>query len=89
MVIEYLYYGTNTQYDVVQLRATLDLNVSQSPNIHGEMTTVIRYHTPYLAYIKDLLIVLFALSDDISLRSVLCLPTLLAMGPRLVYNVVP
>ena len=44
------------------------------------MTAIIRYHTPYLAYNKDLLIVLFALSVDISLRSVLCLPTLLAMG---------
>ena len=44
------------------------------------MTVIIRYHTPYLAYNKDLLIVLFALSDDISLRTVLCLPTLLAMG---------
>ena len=44
------------------------------------MIAVIRYHTPYLFHGKDPLTVSFALGDDISIRIVLGLPTLLAMG---------
>ena len=36
MVVEYMQYGPNTEYDVVQLLATLDLNIAQQPNTHGK-----------------------------------------------------
>ena len=41
------------------------------------MTADIRYYTPYVVNDTDPLILSFALGDDISLRSVLGLPTLL------------
>ena len=46
MVAEYLQCGPNTDYDVVHLLDTLDLNISQQPNTHGQIIAVIRYHTP-------------------------------------------
>ena len=44
------------------------------------MTAVIRYHTPYLVNKRDPLFISFALGNDVSLRYVLGLPTLLAIG---------
>ena len=44
------------------------------------MTDVICYHAPYLFNGKDRLILSFVLNDDMSLHSILSLPTLLAMG---------
>ena len=44
------------------------------------MIAVIRYHTPYIVNGKYTLILLFAVDDDTLLRSVLGLPTLLAMN---------
>ena len=46
MVAEYLQYGPNTDYNIVQLIDTLDLNISQQPNTHGQIIAVIRHHTP-------------------------------------------
>ena len=48
MVAEFLQCGPNTDYDVVQLLAALDLDPCHLPNTHGQMTAVIRYHTPYI-----------------------------------------
>ena len=48
MVAEFLQCGPDTDYDVVQLLAALDLDPSHLPNTHGQMTAVIRYHTPYI-----------------------------------------
>ena len=67
MVAEFLECGKNTNYDVVQLLATFDLNLGQLPNKHGQMTAVIRYYTPYVVNDTDPLILSFALGDDISL----------------------
>ena len=80
MVAEFLQCGKNTNCDVVQLLATLDLNLGQLPNNHGQMTAVIRYYTPYLVNNKDPLILSFALGNDMCLCSVLGLPTPLSMG---------
>ena len=44
------------------------------------MIAVIRYHTPYIVNGKYTLILLFAVDDNTLLRSVLGLPTLLAMN---------
>ena len=44
------------------------------------MTSIIRYKTPYTVAGKRPLILPFALGNGVSLRSVLRLPTLLAMG---------
>ena len=77
---EYMKCGPNTEYDVVQLLASLDLNVVYQPNTHGQMVAVVRYHTPYLVNDKDPLILSFVFGDNIYLRIILDLPTLLAMG---------
>ena len=44
------------------------------------MIAVIRYHTPYLVNNMDPLVLSLALGNDISLLSVLGMPTLLSMG---------
>ena len=44
------------------------------------MTAVIRYKTPYIVASKGPFILSFTLGKDVSLRSDLGLPTLLAMG---------
>ena len=80
MIVDFLQCGENTNYDVVQLLAVLDLNLGQLPNNHVQMTAIIRYHTPYLVDNKDPLVLSFALGHDMSLRSVLGLSTLLSLG---------
>ena len=45
MVAEFLQCGPDTDYDVVQLLAALDLDPSHLSSTHGQMTAVIRYHT--------------------------------------------
>ena len=79
VVAEYLQCGPKTEYDITQLLTTLDLNVSQYPNIQGQITAVICYHTSYLVHDKGLHILSFVLGDEISF-SALDLPILLAMG---------
>ena len=79
MVGEFIQCGYGTEYNVVQLLATLDLDSSHQPLDHGKMTAVIRYRTPYFIKKRDPLFIYFALSNDISLRCVLGLPTLLAI----------
>ena len=80
MVAEYIECGPNTDYDVVQISAALDLKGTSQPVDHGSMTAVIRYKTPYLIHNSDPLILSFALGTDVALRSVLGIPCLLAMG---------
>ena len=80
MVGEFIQYGDGTGYDVVQVLATLDLDSSHQPLDHGKMTTVIRYKTPYFINKRDPLFLSFALENDVSLRCVLGLPTLLALS---------
>ena len=80
MVGEFIQCGCTSGYDVVKLLAALDLDTSQQPVEHGHMTAVIRYRTPYLVNKRDPLFISFALGNDVSLRCVLGLPTLLAIG---------
>ena len=80
MVGEFIQYGDGTGYNVVQLLAALDLDSSHQPLDHGKMTAVIRYKTPYLVNKRDPLFIYFAFGNDISLRCVLGLPILLALG---------
>ena len=56
MVIEYLLYIPETEYDVVQLLTALNLNFTHQCNTHIQMIDVIRYRTPYLVHVKDPLI---------------------------------
>ena len=84
IVDEFLQCGKDTEYDVVHLLAALDLKDIQKDANHGQMTAVIRYKTPYVADGKGLFILSFALGNDFSLRSVLGLPTLLAMGADII-----
>ena len=83
MVVEFIQCGGKSDYDVVKLLAALDLDTSQQLLEHGNMTTVIRYHTPYLVKKRDPLFIYFALGNDVSLRCVLGLSTLLAIGGSL------
>ena len=80
MVAEYMQCDINTEYDVVQPLATLDLNITLQANTHGQMIVVILYHISYLFDNKFSLILSFSLGDNISLRIVFGLPTLLTMG---------
>ena len=67
-------------YDVVHLLAALDLRGVPTNDDHGQMTAVIRYKTPYIVNDKAPFILSCALGNDVSLRCVFGLPTLLAMG---------
>ena len=80
MIAEYLKCDPNTECDDVRLLPTLDLNVIQHQNTHGQLTDVVHYYTPYPVHVNDPLIISFVLSDEIYLHSVLRLPTLLSMG---------
>ena len=80
MVVEFIQCGGKSDYDVVKLLAALDLDTSQQLLEHGNMTTVIRYHTPYLVNKQDPLFLSFTLGNDEYIRCVLGLPTLLVIG---------
>ena len=47
MVSEYVQCGEDTKYEVVQLLAALDLDIDSRLSTHGQMTAIIRYHTPF------------------------------------------
>ena len=78
MAGEFIQCGGTSDYDVVKLMAALDLDTIQQPVGHGHMTAVIRYRNPYLVNKRDPLFISFALGNDVLLRRVLGLPTLLA-----------
>ena len=80
IVEEFLQCSKDTDYDVVHLLAALDLSGVSTTDDHCQMTAVIRYKTPYIVTRKGPFILSFALGNDVSLRCVLGLPTLLAMG---------
>ena len=48
MMGKFLQCGLNTEYDILQLLAALDLNIMQQPANYGKMIAVIRYCIPYL-----------------------------------------
>ena len=79
IVDEFLQCGKDTAYDVVHLLAALDLKDINTDATHGQMIAIIRYKTPYIIAGKGPFILSFALRKDVSLRSVLGLPTLLEM----------
>ena len=80
MVGEFVQCGGKSDYDVVKLLAALDLDMIQQPVEHGNMTVVIKYHTPYLVNKRDPLFLSFTLGNDEYIRCVLGLPTLLVIG---------
>ena len=75
--------GKDTAYDAEHLLADLDLNDIDTDASHDQMTAVIRYKTPYTVDGKGPFILSFVLSNDVNLRSVLGLPTLLVMGANI------
>ena len=77
---EFIQYGDGTGYNAVQLLAALNLVSSDQLLDHGKMTSVIRYKTPYLINKCDPLFIYLALGNDVFLRCVFGLPTLLAVG---------
>ena len=79
MLAEYIEYGINTDYDIVQILAALDLKGTSQPVNYGRMTAVIRYKTSYLINNTDPFILSFALGTDVALRSILGIPCLLVM----------
>ena len=48
IVAEYLQCREGTEYDDSQILAVLDLDMESKPSTHGQMTAIIRYHTPFL-----------------------------------------
>ena len=83
MVTEYLQCGKGIEYDIVQIFAALNLNEDSTSTTHGQMIAVIRFRISLFVNKKDPLILSFVLGDDISLRSILGLPTFLSMGVTL------
>ena len=80
-IVDYvLQCGKDTVYDVVNLLAALDLKNVDTNATHGQMTAAIRYKTPFTVTGKGPFVLSLALGSDVSLRSVLGLLTLLAMG---------
>ena len=80
IVDEFLQCGKDTVYDIVNLLAALDLKNVDTNATHGQITDVIRYKIPFTLTSKGHFILSLALGSDVSLRSVLGLPILLAMG---------
>ena len=80
IVDECLLCGKNTVYDGVHLLVALDLKNVDTDATRGQMTAVIRYKISYTVAGKGPFMLSFALGNDVSLRRVLRLPTLLAMG---------
>ena len=80
IVDEFLQCGKDTAYDVIHLLAALDLKDINTDATHGQTIAIIRYKTPCIIAGKGHFILSFALGKDVSLRRVLILPTLLAMG---------
>ena len=70
----------DTAYDIVHLLTALDLKNIDTDATHGQITAIIRYITPYTIAGKGPFILSFALGNDASLRSVLGLLILLAIG---------
>lgn len=79
-VAGYLEYGTDTEYDVVQLSTTMDLKETRQPVDHRNIAAFIKYKSPYIINNTSPLILSFVLGTDVALRSVLGFPCLLAMG---------
>lgn len=83
IIDDFLQCGKDTDYDIVHLLTTLDLNDVVTDTNHDQMNTVIRYKTLYPITRKYPFILFFALGNNTSLRSVLGLPILLAMGAEI------
>ena len=56
IVAKYLQCEEDTEYEVVQLLAILDLNMEFKPSTPGHMTAVMLYHTSFYVNKKDPLI---------------------------------
>ena len=74
MVDKFLQCGKDTDYDVVHLLAALNLIEVATDIVHGRMTSVIRYKTPYTMNDKGYFVLSFTLGNGVRLRSVLDLP---------------
>ena len=70
----------NTKYNIILILVPLDLKETNHPVDHDIMTVVIRYKTLYLINNTDSLILSFELDTDVTLRSILGILCLLAMG---------
>ena len=80
MVKGHLQCGKDTAYDVVHVLRSLDLKDMNQDINYDKMTAVVRYQKPYIVKGRGPFILSFALGDDISLRCVLGLHTLLSIG---------
>ena len=76
IVEECLQYGKDTEYDVVHLLVALDLSLVRTDIDHGQITTVIRHKTPCTINEKGPFVLSFTLCNDVSLRCVPSIPTL-------------
>ena len=79
MIKTYLQCGKDTDYNIVQRLAVLDLYDTHQNIDNGKMNAVIRYKSPYFFNNVGSLSHSFALCDNLSLRCVLWLPTLFFM----------
>ena len=79
IVEEFLQCGKDTDYEGVHLLVALDISGVPATDNHGQMTVMIRYKTSYIVNRKESCILSFALGNDVSLRCVLGLLTLLAI----------
>ena len=80
IVDTFLQCSKDTDYDIVYLLTDLDLDDVVTDANYGQMTAVIRYKRPYTVTGNVPFFLCFALGNNVSLRNVLGLPTLLAMS---------
>ena len=67
-VEKFLQYGMNTDHNILQFLAVLDIDTTQQLVNHEHMTDFIQYHTPQFISKREFLIIYFASSNDVSFR---------------------
>ena len=78
IVVEYIECGPGTKYDLVQLKVAVTQAAAEADFTNGTMSVIIRYKTPYFVNSQQL-ILSFALGDNLTLRTILGTPSLIAM----------
>ena len=84
IVKEYLQCDKDTVYDAVHLLVAFDLKDANQDVNDGKTTLVIRYKTPCIMKGRGPFILSFALGDEVSLRYVLELYTILSTGETII-----
>ena len=75
---EYIEWGPETKYDLVQLKVAVTQSAAEADFTNGTLSAIIWYETLYFVNSQQL-ILSFALGDNLALRTILGTPSLIAM----------